>query len=142
MIRTILIGLAGSCLLASHVSAQQPGRHQGDTTTAMRSRPMMDMMTMSMMDSADARLDRMVGSMNKATGSRRMQAMAAVINELVAQRKMMRMHARQMMMGPGGMMGNGMGTGRNMQNVSPTSPDTASSPVKADTSDHAQHHQP
>jgi hypothetical protein len=142
MIRTILIGLVGACLLASPVSAQQPGRHQGDTATATRSRPMMDMMTMSMMDSADARLDRMVGTMNKATGNRRMQAMAAVINELVAQRKMMRMHARQMMMGPGGMMGTGMGGGRNMPNRSPTFPDTASAPAKPDTADHAEHHQP
>ena len=138
MLRNILIGLAGSFLLASPVSAQQ----QGDTTTAMRGRPMMDMMTMSMMDSADARLDRMVGTMNKATGNRRMQAMAAVINELVAQRRMMRMHARQMMMEPGGMRGHGVGGGRTMQNRNSTSPDTASSPAKPDTADHVQHHQP
>jgi hypothetical protein len=47
-----------------------------------------------------------------------------------------------MMMGPDGMMGNGMGGGRNMQNMKPTSPDTAPSPVKPDTADNAQHHQP
>jgi hypothetical protein len=55
-----------------------------------------------------SRLDRLVSTMNRTTGSRKVQAMTAVINELVAQRKMMRMHARQMM-GTDGMMGNGMG---------------------------------
>jgi len=133
MIRIILIGLAGSFLLASGVSAQQPGRQHGDTANAMRGRPMKGEMMMSMMDSADARLDRLVGTMNKTTGSRKVQAMAAVINEMVAQRKTMRTHARQMMMG------NGMGGGRNMQTMKPTSPDTAPSPAKPDT---AQHHQP
>ena len=127
MIRTILTGLAGSVLLASGVSAQQPGRQHGDTTS-MRDRRMMDMMTMSMMDSADARLDRLVSTMNRATDSRKLQAMAAVINEMVAQRKTMRAHARKMMRGPGGM--------------KPSSPDTAPTPAKPDTSDHAQHHEP
>jgi len=94
-----------------------------------------------MMDSADARLDRLVSTMNKATGSRKVQAMAAVINELVAQRKTMRTHARHMM-GPDGMMGDGMGGGRSMQTMKPTSPDTAPSLAKPDTADHAQHHQP
>jgi hypothetical protein len=142
MIRIILIGLAGSFLLASGVSAQQPGRQHGDTANAMRGHPMKGEMMMSMMDSADARLDRLVSTMNKATGSRKVQAMAAVINEMVAQRKTMRTHARQMMMGPDGMMENGMGGGRNMQNMKSTSPDTASPPAKPDTADHAQHHQP
>lgn len=127
MIRTILTGLAGSVLLASGVSAQQPGRQHGDTTS-MRDRRMMDMMTMSMMDSADARLDRLVSTMNRATGSRKLQAMAAVINEMVAHRKTMRAHARKMMMNPGGM--------------KPPSPATAPTPAKPDTSDHAQHHEP
>lgn len=136
MIRTILTGLAGTVLLACG-SAQQPGRQQGDTTS-MRGQPMMDMMTTRMMDSADARLDRVVGTMNQATGNRKVQAMAAVINEMVAQRKMMRMHARQMMMGPDGMMGNGMGGGRNMQHMRPALPDTAPTPAKPDTAD-AQH---
>ena len=122
MMRIILMVLVGSFLLAPGVSAQQPGGK----------------MRMSMMDSADARLDRLVGTMNQATGSRKVPAMAAVINELVAQRKMMRLHARQMM-GPDGMMGNGMGGGRKMQTMKPTSPDTAPSPAKPDT---AQHHQP
>lgn len=141
MIRIILIGLAGSFLLASGASAQEPGRQQGDTANAMHGRPMSGEM-MSMMDSADARLDRLVSTMNKTTGSRKVQAVAAVINELVAQRKMMRMHAKQMM-GPDGMMGNGTGGRRNMmQNMRPASPDTAHPPAAPDTADHAEHHQP
>lgn len=143
MKRIILIGLAGSLLLASGASAQEPGRQQGDTMNAMRGRPMTGEMMMSMMDSADARLDRLVSTMNKTTGSRKVQAMAAVINELVAQRKMMRMHAMQMMMGRDGMMGNGAGGDRNMrQNMRPASPDTAHPPAAPDTADHTQHHQP
>lgn len=138
MLRTILTALAGSVLLASGVSAQQSGRQHGDTTS-MRNRPMMDMMTMSMMDSADARLDRLVSTMNQATGSRKVQAIAAVINELVTQRKTMRTHARQMM-GPGGMMGRD--TGRKIQKMGPTSADTAPTPAKPDTADHGQHHKP
>jgi hypothetical protein len=92
-----------------------------------------------MMDSADARLDRLVGAMNKTTGGRKVQAMAAVINELVAQRKAMRTHARQMMMGPDGMMGNGAGRRPHMmQNMRPASPGTAPTPAKPDTADAQQ----
>jgi hypothetical protein len=142
MKRIILIGLAGAFLLASGVSAQQPGRQHGDTTNAMRGRPMTGAMVRSMMDSADARLDRLVSAMNKTTGSRKVPAMAAVINELVAQRKMMRMHAMQMM-GPDGMMGNGAGGHRNMmQNMRPASPGTVQPPTASDTADHAEHHRP
>ena len=110
--RIILMVVVGSFLLAPGVSAQQP----------------CDEMRMSMMDSADARLDRLVSTMNRATGSRKLQAMAAVINEMVAHRKTMRAHARKMMMNPGGM--------------KPPSPATAPTPAKPDTSDHAQHHEP
>lgn len=138
MIRIILIGLAGSFLLASGVSAQQPGRQHGDMKNAMRGGPMTGEMMMSMLDSADARLDRLVSTMNTATGSRKVQAMAAVINELVAQRRMMRTHAKRMM-GPDGMMGNGAG-GRPhmMQNMRPASPGTAPTPAKPDTADAQQ----
>jgi hypothetical protein len=109
MIRIILILLAGSFPLASGVSAQE-GRQHGDTTM-MRGRPKTGEMMMSMMDSADARLDRLVTNMNRATGATKVQAMAAVINELVAQRKQMRAHMGRMM-DSGGMMGNGGGQHR------------------------------
>ena len=49
-----------------------------------------DSMTMMRMDSLDRRLDSLVGVMNQAKGDRKVTAMAAVINELVDQRKAMR----------------------------------------------------
>jgi hypothetical protein len=45
---------------------------------------------MAKMEAADARLDELVKTMNAATGSKKTNAVAAVINELVAQRKQMR----------------------------------------------------
>lgn len=96
--RMILMGLAGFLLWAPSAAAQEPGSAGKDTSRAMAGHPMAGPMMMSMMDSADARLARLVSTMNQATGSKRVDAMAAVINELVAQRAMMRRHARQMMM--------------------------------------------
>jgi Spy/CpxP family protein refolding chaperone len=45
---------------------------------------------MAKMEAMDARLDDLVKRMNAATGSKKPDAVAAVINELVAQRKQMR----------------------------------------------------
>jgi hypothetical protein len=75
---------------------------------------------MRMMDSANARLDTLVQRMNRATGSAKVAAMAQVINELVAQRRAMQTHMREMMQSHGRMMGGGMHHG-------------------ADTSRHGQH---
>lgn len=44
----------------------------------------------------DAKLDELVDVMNKATGQARVDAIAAVVNELVAQRRSMRAHHDQM----------------------------------------------
>ena len=90
------VALAASAFLfASAVSAQQ-----GADTTTPRA-PMhvpMHAMDMPMMhDSVDARLDSLVAAMNAAKGDRKVKAMAEVINELVAQRKLMREHMRTMM---------------------------------------------
>ena len=52
---------------------------------------------MAAMDSLDHRLDSLVDRMNRAGGNQKVTAMAAVINELVTQRRMMRSHMRQMM---------------------------------------------
>lgn len=95
--RMILTGLAAFLLFGSSAAAQEPGPGK-DTSRAMAGHPMTGPMMMTMMDSADARLARLVSTMNRATGSKKVDAMAAVINELVAQRTMMRTHARQMMM--------------------------------------------
>ena len=45
---------------------------------------------MAKVEAMDARLDELVRKMNAATGSKKTDAVAAVINELVAQRKQMR----------------------------------------------------
>lgn len=139
MVRATLLCLVVSVLTVSGVSGQQPG-NQGDTTRAMQ-REMM----MQRVQAADARLDQLVGEMNRAVGARKVAAMATVINELVAQRKQMRAHMMQMMemMDSGGMMG---GAGRPrpsgmMRQRTQTPADTSRMrPSAPDTGGHAQHH--
>jgi hypothetical protein len=83
--------LAAALFMAPAASAQQPG-------DSMRRRAETGMAQMTMMrDSTDARLDSLVRAMNSATGDRKVQAMANVINELVAERKMMHQHMGEMM---------------------------------------------
>jgi len=52
---------------------------------------------MGKMETMDARLDELVKKMNAATGNKKANATAAVINELVAQRKQMRDEMMTMM---------------------------------------------
>ena len=96
---TLRIGavLAGLALGASALAAQQtdsqsmphrPGRMMHTSDMAMHAR---------MMDSLDARLDTLVNRMNQATGNSKMNAMADLLRELVAQRKVMRSGAYRMM---------------------------------------------
>ncbi|HEX3274671.1 MAG TPA: hypothetical protein VHR43_07440 [Gemmatimonadales bacterium] len=56
-----------------------------------------------MSDSLNARLDTLVSRMNKATGDRKVAAMADVINELVGQRRAMQAEMHRMMESPDGM---------------------------------------
>ena len=99
MFRLSTMLLVCSLLVASSASAQQrqqpgadsvsrsmPGPHHGDRA-----------MMMKMMEASEARLDQLVQTMNGAAGQKKVDAMAAVITELVAQRKKMRGHMRQMM---------------------------------------------
>ncbi len=89
---------------AQGLAAQQPGqRAPGDSTAHAM---MMNKMEqhMRMMDSANVRLDSLVRRMNQATGNAKVSAMAQVINELVAQRRGMQAHMRQMMQTHGPMM--------------------------------------
>jgi hypothetical protein len=51
---------------------------------------------MAKMEAMDSRLDDLVTKMNAAKGSRKADAVAAVVNELVAQRKQMREHMMAM----------------------------------------------
>jgi hypothetical protein len=81
-------GLAALVLSAHVWAAQQPtappqpDRRPGGMTGASGMAAQMQMM-----DSLDARFDTLVSRMNRATGNSKVTAMAAVINELVAQRK-------------------------------------------------------
>jgi hypothetical protein len=116
-----LLLVAGSLTVAPAASAQQP-------RDSMRTRTDSGMAHMRMMrDSTDARLDSLVRAMNSASGDRKVQAMAGVINELVAERKMMHQHMREMM-GRGGMRRHpGMGDSGMMRRRStprPTAPDS------------------
>ena len=90
-------------------------------------------MSMMMMDSLNHRLDSLVDRMNRASGNQKVQAMAAVINELVAQRKAMQDRMHQMME-RGGMMGM-MNDSTSAGPRSTARPDTV-----IDTTNHAAHH--
>jgi hypothetical protein len=112
---------AAALSLAPYARAQQPG-------DSMRRRADTGMEHMRMMrDSTDARLDSLVRAMNSASGDRKVQAMANVINELVAERKMMHQHMREMM-GRGGMRRHpGMGDSGMMRRRSTPRPSAADS---------------
>ena len=132
-------GLA-ALVLGAHVLAaqqptapQQPDRRPGGMTGASGMAAQMQMM-----DSLNARLDTLVSRMNRATGNGKVTAMAAVINEVVAQRKVMQEHMRQMMESRKGMM-HMMGEPAPGGRPAPT-PRTDS--TSADTAGHAEHHPP
>lgn len=93
---------------------------------------------MQMMDSLNARLDSLVARMNRATGDRKVAAMAGVINEMVAQRKAMQARMHKMMGGRDGMM-------HMIADSAPVPPDAgarAADSAAADTGGHAGHHPP
>jgi len=126
----LISGIAALVLSASTLAAQQPQNASPDHRPGMEAGSKMSMM---MMDSLNHRLDSLVERMNRTTGNQKMQAMATVINELVAQRKSMQYRMHQMMERGGmmGMMSDSTSTGRKP----PLSPDTAK-----DTTNHAAHH--
>ena len=130
--------LAALVLSAQIVAAQQPAppqqpdRRPGSTGAAGMAAQL------QVMDSLNARLDTLVSRMNRATGNRKVTAMADVINELVAQRKAMHEHMRQMMESRKGMM-RMMGDPAPEGRPAPT-PRTDSTP--ADTAGHTGHHPP
>jgi len=74
--------------------------------------------------------------MNQTSGNQKVQAMAAVINELVAQRKAMQERMHQMMEGRGtmGMMKESTSAGPN--------PAPRSDSAAVDTTGHTAHHPP
>ncbi|HKU61587.1 MAG TPA: hypothetical protein VJQ44_10255 [Gemmatimonadales bacterium] len=80
----VLLGLVGAAGGGWVVSAQQPRSQAPDARM------------MLVVDSLDRRLDSLVDRMNRTSGNQKIGAMAAVINELVAQRKVMHGHMQQM----------------------------------------------
>jgi hypothetical protein len=134
-------GLVVLLLGAQALAAQQPGpprqqHRRPDSSTAER--PAMAEQ-MRMMDSLNARLDTLVSRMNRAAGTQKVSAMADVINELVAQRKMMQKHMHQMMMGDSQGMMHMMGK---PQPAEPRAPKPRTDSAPADTAGHAGHHPP
>jgi hypothetical protein len=132
--------LAALVLSAHVLAAQQPtAPQQPDRPDGMKGKSGMAA-RMQMMDSLNARVDTLVSRMNRATGNNKVTAMAAVINELVAQRKMMQEHMRQTMESR-----EGMGMMRKMKEPAaganpPPTPGADSMPT--DTAGHAGHHPP
>ena len=139
--RIATIPLVVALALSAQVSgAQQPGP---PPSLARRPGAMTDTAAMAehmrMMDSLNARLDTLVKRMNGSTGNKKVTAMADVINELVAQRKAMQEHMRQMMQSRQGMMMHMMGEPNPAEGGRPPMPNVDS--AAADTG-HAAHHPP
>jgi hypothetical protein len=130
-----MFGIIALSFSASMVAAQQPPTPPREphraTAGAGGNMPVM------MMDSLNRRLDSLVAEMNRASGDQKVTAMAAVITELVAQRKAMQNRMQQMMQGEGGMMGR-MKDSKSAGPKPTAKPDSAA----ADTTDHAAHHPP
>jgi hypothetical protein len=126
MKRIVVLGMIGSLIVASGASAQQQDRKSTDSMVHPMGGPMpRDMMVM--MNSMDTRLDSLVGAMNRARGTDRVDAMAAVINEMVSQRKVMRARFHDGMRGDRMIGGHGDGWrgGRPMPGMQRVPDDTA-----------------
>jgi len=138
-IARIAAAAAALALSAQVSAAQQPGPPQPPDRRPGGMTGMSGMAEhMRMMDSLNARLDTLVSRMNRATGNRKVTAMADVINELVAQRKAMHEHMREMMQSRQGMMMHMMGEPAPPQGRPPRSGTDSA----ADTAGHAEHHPP
>jgi len=79
---------------AMHHGMMHGQEHQGDMPAKCKAMMQKKQQRMQKCKMMDAKLDELVAAMNAATGQQKVDAMAAVLNELVAQRKAM----RQMMM--------------------------------------------
>lgn len=96
-IPVVLVSFVGAASLWAQEPAPPPPAAQKMEIPAKPDEKMMDesMMAhhkemMAKMDAMDARIDELVKSMNAVKGSKKPDAVAAVINEMVAQRKQMR----------------------------------------------------
>lgn len=127
----VLAGIVALLCSAPMIQAQQSPTqpHRAETMRGANQ-------FMPMMDSLNRRLDSLVDRMNRTGGNQKVAAMAVVINELVAQRKVMQSHMRQMMDGRGGMMHMMNDSSSSSRRVPPSVSDSAAS----DTAGHAAHH--
>jgi len=94
-----VIALATAVLSTTIVLAQSPPAGQNDMA-AHKQMMAEQKAAMAKMAAADQKLAELVAGMNAATGNEKVSAMAAVVNELVAQRAQMREQMRMQ----GGMM--------------------------------------
>ncbi len=121
MIRRFLLATLATVAVPAAVLAQAPATEQqheqrtaqSQTPPSGQNQQMMQMheKMMAEMTAMDQKLDALVQQMNTAQGQAKVDAMGAVINEMVNQRKQMEQHMSSMMgmMGHGGMMGSMMG---------------------------------
>lgn len=98
--------------MADHAHPMGPGMGAGGDYGGGGECPCMAMM--AKMDSANVQIADLTAAMNKASGNKKMEAMAAVVNAMVQDRlmmqgmvKMMHAHMKQMMGGMEGMEGMG-----------------------------------
>lgn len=113
-----------------HEGLTEPSAGQAAAPTPQRQQMMQNMMA------ADQKLAELIARMNAATGDRKVDAIAAVVTELAAQRKQMQEQMRmqsgmmeQMMSHMSGM----QGSGGMMKNTPPPKTDTTDA-------DHGAHH--
>ena len=118
--RSLVLALAAASLIALPGAAQDAPKPAPTPMPAMagpghQMGPGAGMMSaehkamMARMDSMEARLATLVAEMNAASGSKKTNATAAALTQLVANHTAMRAHMHQMMMA--GPMGAGMGAG-------------------------------
>jgi hypothetical protein len=125
-----MMAVAALVFSAPMATAQQPTNPHPPGHGQARPMGRMEMADhMRAMDSLNARLDTLVSRMNRATGNRKVAAMADVITELVAQRQAMHAQMRQMMQAHSGMQGHpGMNAHPGMMRprMRDSTPDTSS----------------
>lgn len=85
--KTLVIAIAIAALQSATSLAQEPSGMPG----MQKHREMMPMHAkmMEMQKSQDAEIDKLLATMNSATGEQRIDAIIAVVNKLVQQRKAM-----------------------------------------------------
>ena len=105
MLSTVLVlglAVAGHARQPQHEHQQTPAKPSADMAAKCKGMMAQHEKMMAEMKTADQRLDELVAKMNQASGQAKVDATAATVTEIVAQRKMMRdrmMHMHHQMMG-------------------------------------------